>query len=666
MRQKPGPRPISPSIDAPGTSTPRSRTPDGASDDLPFIPGNRFWPDSSAESSSTVKPAQDSALDNSVLTSPIVVETETPAPASPRLDLNTSPLKAYAKQASSKLPAPDGNGLRIYKGRWFVDVKVDRNDTGTQTVMVEFDTRLNTYRAKLPHEQGVFGPPLYRNAGSNVWSLDKPLTYFENYRDSVENVPDAQGYYSVRRAGSTIAEPASGFAFRDENYRWVEVDPVQARGDASLPLKLAQWTDGEIWSLYRIHGPEILLFRAQAQATGKAPSWVRRFEKPYDDLYLIDSLKWVYPHLSVEELTELRRSYNMPQTQQIRLRQDLASGQMPEWAEEHKRLTQDKDNAQRFKLIAEELEPYILRLRNDGDHSDGSLRPLKQYTDEFLDGYLEHAGYRRNVHGALYRTDIPSMFRGDSRTPIELARDRRLIHLKGNPTGSTTKRGLSATFSLTNAIWYQNNFGGFDHARDYNSQANLYPGRRSDSDSNSTAGYRDGDESDSDSSFVFDDSKDYPALRRNQKLSFLYAIDTRGVEVVPGVENDRLNRIDIAFEHDSHEGRISMPTRGISAERIWLINSELTRAARVEDILAQAGDTADAIEKATWAGDNSFTSQNLKWDAKTRESYFVPFTAYDALIDQIAASGKPVLELPKDVPIYANDIVWPVPEHYRT
>jgi hypothetical protein len=63
-----------------------------------------------------------------------------------------------------------------------------------------------------------------------------------------------------------------------------------------------------------------------------------------------------------------------------------------------------------------------------------------------------------------------------------------------------------------------------------------------------------------------DDSRDYPLLRRNQTRGFLYVIDTRGIEVVPRVENIYLNDRD--FDGDRLEGRISMPTRGISAERI--------------------------------------------------------------------------------------------------
>ena len=665
MRQKPGPRPTTPSIDAPGTSTPRPKIPDGSFDDSVFVPGNRFWPAGSSESSSTAKLAQDTALDNTAPKMPTAVDTVLPSPAPPGRD-KTPPLAPYVQQASSRLPAPDENGLRIFKNRHFVDVEVEGGN-GLQTVMVEFDTRLDTYRAKSPHEQGAFGPPLYRSAAGGVWSLSKPSTYFDSNRYTVTHLPDAQGYYGVSLRSSPFNTPESGFAFRDEQHRWVRVDPAQARGDTSVPLNLTQWTDGDIWKLYRIHGPEILVFRAEVQKTGKVPLWVRRFEEPADHLYITDSLKWIYPQHSFAERAKLLRSYNLSENQQTRLRQDLESGQMPEWAEQHKLLTQNKGDDQRFKLIAEELEPFILRLRNEGDYYDNRLNPRERYTEEFFDEYLQYAGYQRNLHGALYRTDIPSMFRGDHRTPIELARDRRMIHLKGNATGSTTRRGFSVTFSLDNAIGYKEHLGGYEHPLEYNSQANLYPGRGSDSDSTVTEGNRDGSESDSDSSFVFDDAKDYPALRRNQRQGFIYAIDTRGIEVVPGWENFRLNRTGIQFDPDDLEGRISMPTRGISAERLWLVNSELSRAARVDDIYGQAGADADAIERATWAGDKLVVSYRKEVIPGEGDGIFhIPITRYDQLIDEVAASGKPVLELPKDVEVFANDIVWPVPEHYRT
>ncbi|WP_262410334.1 hypothetical protein [Pseudomonas sp. N40(2020)] len=110
---------------------------------------------------------------------------------------------------------------------------------------------------------------------------------------------------------------------------------------------------------------------------------------------------------------------------------------------------------------------------------------------------------------------------------------------------------------------------------------------------------------------------------------------------------------DTDFDGDTLEGRISMPTRGISAERIWLVNSDLSRAARVEDIFRQAGEGAEEIENATWAGADG--------DAKWRLGY----TPYDKLIDRVANTGGVVLNFPKGDDTFANDVVWPVPEHYR-
>ena len=220
--------------------------------------------------------------------------------------------------------------------------------------------------------------------------------------------------------------------------------------------------------------------------------------------------------------------------------------------------------------------------------------------------------------------------------------------LRGNPSDSTTKRALSATFGLADALSYMS-FDYYSNPRHYNSQANRYPGHFSDSDSSS--GHRHSTGGESDTSFEMDLSRDYPLRRREQKPGFLYVIDTRGVEVVPRVQNIYLNNKD--FDGDKLEGRISMPTRGTSAERIWLVHSDSRRAARVEDIFRQAGEDAEAIESATWAG--------IDGDSVWRKGY----TSYDALINRIAHSGGVILDLPKGNDTVANDIVLPVAEHHR-
>ena len=119
-------------------------------------------------------------------------------------------------------------------------------------------------------------------------------------------------------------------------------------------------------------------------------------------------------------------------------------------------------------------------------------------------------------------------------------------------------------------------------------------------------------------------------------------IDTRNVEVVPGRENYFFNyeAENAHFPYDDIEGHISVSRRGISADRIWLVNSSLTRAAKVQAIQDAAGRSEHRIESATWDGDDNGH-------------------AYDELIDQVADSGGVVLNWPADSQIFADDVVWP-------
>ncbi|POA48581.1 hypothetical protein C1893_09635 [Pseudomonas sp. MPR-ANC1] len=652
MRNKPKAPRLTPEADTATLSTSRPVTPDKGLEHLDFNLPGRKRPGGANPLSS--EGAVEGSSGRTVHPEPAVTVSVTPlsdtAPAAHTAPV--SPLQPYVQKPGRELSAPDAAGLRSYKGRQFAEVAGDHAESGTQTVMVMFDEVMKAWRAKLPSERNPSGPPLYRIANGNTWSLKKPVEYYDHLDYSIHHLPDSQGYYGVSRRDFFNANrwlPTDLWAFRDSrNGNWVKVVRVTALGDSSA-TPLAHWTDGEIWSAYRLHGAEAQVFRTEAQSLGRAPDWARRFDEPDVSRYLTDSLKWLHPHKSLSERSDLLRSYNLTAAQQTRLRQDLKNGPFPEWAEQHKQLTQSNDE-QRFKHIAEELDPYCLRLRNEGENFSDSLPDVdKRYDRQFLESYLQQAGYKRNVHDSLYRTDIPGMFRADLRTPFELARDKRLVKLRGNPSDTTTKRALSATFGLANALSYMS-FDYYSNPRHYNSQANRYPGHFSDSDS--STGNRHSTDGESDTSFEMDDSRDYPLLRRNQKLGFLYVIDTRGVEVVPRVENIYLNNMD--FDGDTLEGRISMPTRGISAERIWLVHSDLKRAARVEDIFRQAGDDAEEIESATWAG----------VDADSVER--VGHTPYDALINQVADSGGEILDLPKGNGTFANDIVWSVPEHHRT
>lgn len=657
MRQKPGPLRPSPSAETPGTSTSRPAPYDRPADLDSRLPGRVRTDVSNALPGID----SDASPGRNTRTEPAITITQMLETQAPRQPATTSPLEPYLQSVDQTL-GHNADGLKSYKGRQFADIANEDGSAAGLTMMVAFHDLIKTHRAKLPSERVPSGPPLYRVAGSNLWSLHKPVEYYPPERYTLNDrgnsysrpLPDAQGYYTVNEwadlpyQGRVVTRTNVGFALLGEHGRLVKVDPSESRGDGSVPAKLAHWTDGEIWDVYSIHGAEVVAFRAEAQASGRAPEWATRADNDDHQKFLMDSMKWSHPQKTRSECAELLRSCNLSNAQQKRLRPDMENG-FPEWAEQHQQLTQNTLDDKRFDLIAQELGPFSLRLREEGENHIDDLPPVEQrYEESFLKSYLEHAGYKRNKHDYLYRTDIPAMFRADLRTPFELARDKRLIKLRGNPSDSTTQSAISATFVAGDGLTYMG-FDYYSNPRHYNSQANRYPGHFSDSDSSS--GNRHSSAAESDTSFEMDDSHDYPLLRRNQTLGFLYVIDTRGIEVVPRVENIYLNDRD--FDGDRLEGRISMPTRGISAERIWLVSSDLSKAARVEDILRQAGDDAEAIEKATWAGTDG------------NDVYWHGSTAYDGLINQVAGSGGVVLLLPKGKNTYSNDVIWHVAEHYR-
>lgn len=655
MRQKPGPRPKSPTVDTPATSASLPVDHPARNPILPDgIPGH--LPVDSP--SSPKRPRPDEPGSSRPKTSPVEVSV-VPRSAADTPALSITSLEDFAHPFFGDLPAPNEYGIRHYLAKDWVDVQLPDTE-GRHHVCVQYDADLKAYRV-MSFRRLAPGPPIYRTTQDNLWSLDRHLTFLNGDDYAFSATADADGYYAFRALGSSSDAAILGYAFKHPEHHWIAIDPEQARDSRSA---VAHWSDQDIQRMYIVEDARIADFRTQAQAAGKAPDWAPRAQNTEDHLFVAESLKWLHPQMPLAQRLELQRSYNLTKDQLCRLRTEFSDGQIPQWAEQHKRLSLDPTNDQRFKLIAEELDNYVQDLRTQGLSLDHHW-PATRYSDVFLADYAAHLGYLRSKHDMLYRTDIPAMFRGEMRLPFELARDGRMMYRKGNPTGTTNKRALSATFGLHDATAYAATQGGFYHELHYNSQANRFPGvnpqsakgrtgESSDSgDSSVSEGRRTGDETDSDSSFVFDDSKGYESARRQQTTSFVYAIDTRGLEVVPGAENKAFNPANGKFFFDDLEGHISTPTRGISAERIWLVRSDLTRAARVKDVLAQAGERVAPIEQATWAGTDS------------RSAGYFGSNAYDGLIDEIAGSGGVILDLPKGDKTFADDIVWPVPEHDR-
>ncbi|MDD0968947.1 MULTISPECIES: hypothetical protein [Pseudomonas] len=362
---------------------------------------------------------------------------------------------------------------------------------------------------------------------------------------------------------------------------------------------------------------------------------------------LNDSLLTMHPLMTLGQRVELLRSYNLSPRQHIQLHSDLTANPrvMPAWAEQHHIRSRDVNDATRFDQLHEEIEPLLLPVRNGTLRSD-LVDFDKSVTGEFLEAFLTRLGYLRNSSDCLYRTDIPGLFRADERTPFEFYNDGRMLPRLKHPRGATTGKPISATVSHRLVKMYG---GRGTEAPDpqylrYNSQRNKYPGRKP-GESDNDSGESDNDWSDA-SDIELDDERNYETTRHNQQFIFSYVIDTRRMEVVLNEENHLLNPAALEknawFPDDELEALISTSKRGIESERLWLLDSTFTRAAKVDDVaaLAQSSYIGSDIEARTHSG-----------VANQRE--------YDALIDKVAKAGKPILSLPSGKDWFANDIVWP-------
>lgn len=583
------------------------------------------------------------------------------------------------------MQAADAEGWRYIVGRKFVDIE---HEGVLRTAHADYDESLNVYRLKLLKDRHAQGPVIYKNDGRPTWRLtlqesalpavrqeaqagsdahkrshlsdpaDQPGTAKKprpaaqptfidpnRYRESNRS-PDAQGYYELEpRLG--VKETRTLFAFKDAYGRWIQVDPPPA-GFGSPPTHLKHWTDREIWQIYALQGQDIQRFRVQAQALGKPPLWVARREAANPVNALVqDSLRWLHPAMTTKDRETFLQAYNLLPSQLTRLQQHLQTElTMPQWATAHKRLLEEVSNPQRLDSFSQQAI-VELNLKRDARHA--WYAPESSLTDEVREALLAKTGYRRNAHNCLYRTDVPALFRGDDRTPFELANDDAMLPRYAHEPGATTHKPMSATFSLKEGQMYAN-APDPEYLR-FNSQTNKYPGRAADdtppnsdtSDSNSSSSSSDW--SDATSPVAWDRERNYERTRERQTLMFLYVLDTRHLEVVPHEENHlfnssaRTNR-NTWFPSDNYEGLVSVTKKGLDADRIWLLNSTLTKAAHVHDVRNQAGGDAERIESATHAGRSNADE-------------------YDRLINAVEVAGKPVLTLSGHGNEFGYDINWP-------
>jgi hypothetical protein len=581
----------------------------------------------------------------------------------------------------------DSDGFRWIVGRRFVDVEYQGN---LYTTHVGLDES-GLFRSKLLTERQPSGPRLYKNDGRPTWRLSEQASETQAMGNELptpgasqkrpaavtsepdakrpraastptfidlrlyahsSRSPDAQGYYAFTPIRKTDAADTR-FAFKDRFGNWIEVDPPVA-GFGAQPTHLKHWTDHEIWALYGIQGEDIRRFRAEAQTHGRAPQWAESAttNNPANDLAR-DALRWLHPGMTLKQREALLQSYNLLPSQLTRLRQDLKGGHtIPQWAQVHKRLTEEVSNPRRLDKWSQQAVNE-LNLKRDARHDWYS--PETSLTLEVREALLKKLGYLRNKNNCLYRTDVPALFRGDERTPFELANDGFMLPRYHHEPGATTHKPMSATFSLNEGQMYARTPSA--EYLLYNSQTHKYPGRSADdsgseSDNSDSHSSTSSDWSEPASPIYWDHDRHYEPTRTRQAEMFLYALDTRHLEVVPHEENMSFNSAardtpPTWFPSDDFEGLISVTRSGLDSDRIWLINSALTKAVQIDHIKEQAGASAERIEAATHAGHHN------KFE-------------YDQLIDKAETAGKPVLRLSGNGDEFAYDIRWPEPEKTLT
>ncbi|WP_342221121.1 FG-GAP-like repeat-containing protein [Candidatus Fukatsuia endosymbiont of Tuberolachnus salignus] len=267
----------------------------------------------------------------------------------------------------------------------------------------------------------------------------------------------------------------------------------------------------------------------------------------------------------------------------------ISTGQVPVWAEYHRVASMNPNNLNRFDNITAVTTPILTSLQKSvGGHPSSHHSAIYHFSPEFLRAYTQILGYQRNRENALFRTDISGVFRGDHRTPDELASHGKMIAFSsGHTEQHTTDITLCTSTAYGDAYKYgRENTGSAEH---------FHYGYQDDDEYYS---FDSGDESDDDES---------GALRRRQKDGFVYLIDTRGMEAVPIADNQVLNpdNATVGGMTVSAEIHVSVPRTGLPSNRIWLVNGDGTKAVKIDDLREHFHEELSSLETQTFAGINS-------------------------------------------------------------
>lgn len=193
--------------------------------EIPARDGTAVWVRPDDPSLRSTSP-DDAAGPDTIRPAPVVEVRPAPHPAAipPVMDRS---LETYRIRLATELPEADGEGLRMYKNRRYVDV----SDSGLVLVAVDPDTGL--YRARHPSELFPSGPWMLRDIESGIWH---PHSDFST-RTNPLTAASLEGFHTGLDVSG--AEPGSDSVIRQDGKLYVVIHEqayqVMQDLDASRP-----------------------------------------------------------------------------------------------------------------------------------------------------------------------------------------------------------------------------------------------------------------------------------------------------------------------------------------------------------------------------------------------------------------------------------------------
>lgn len=242
-----------------------------------------------------LRPASGAAALEATGSSPVVITQATSTFADIRAQRST--LERYLLPHPEHLPPANNDGLRIYRGREYVDT------TQGGVVMVSADTQTGLHRARLAAERHASGPSMLRDTDSGLWhslndgdavaSFDPSLQALRTDLDFTDAKADADGlfrhdgrlYLSIHNNAYQAMHDAGASTATQKAWRIVNPqDPVASdianiyRASRSGETRAVRRGEGDTW-VY--HLPVLKESIADAKLAGLSDDVLLQMNEPF-------------------------------------------------------------------------------------------------------------------------------------------------------------------------------------------------------------------------------------------------------------------------------------------------------------------------------------------------------------------------------------------------